>query len=188
MTFLPWQEVDQRDCNGITWHQRIPEFFFCKSTAQNTWLPWLQKHCKLHIHDCLQCGGFPEGERLDGVDVVPVVAGNSGQARLSQLTKLRLREWLRVCIWVVVESEKKNCKGRLLECTGKFVLPVAMLKSLELVPDNTLEDVCGNHYKSMAAQILRIAEITWKVGPTILPGAGVSLIPPMNKSTSSTDS
>ena len=25
MTFLPWQEVDQRDCNGITWHQRIPE-------------------------------------------------------------------------------------------------------------------------------------------------------------------
>ena len=108
MTFLPWQEVDQRDCNGITWHQWIPEEkTFCKSTAQNTWLPWLQKHCKLHIHDCLQCGGFPEGERLDGIDVVPIVAGNSGQARLPQLTKLRLREWLRVCIRVVVESEKR---------------------------------------------------------------------------------
>ena len=61
----------------------------------------------MHIHDSLQCGGFPEGERLDGVDVVPVVAGNSGQARLPQLTKLRLREWLRVCIRVVVESENR---------------------------------------------------------------------------------
>ena len=47
-----------------------------------------------------------------------------------------------------------------LEEMEEFISPVAMLKSLELVPDNTLEDVCGNHYKSMAAQVLKIAEIT----------------------------
>ena len=44
MTFLPWQEVDQRDCNGITWHQRIPE-------KKN----FLQINCSEHLTMCLDC-------------------------------------------------------------------------------------------------------------------------------------
>ena len=57
-----------------------------------------------NILEILQSGGFSEGEGLDGVDVVPVVAGDPGQARLPQLHELGLRERLRACIRVVVES------------------------------------------------------------------------------------
>ena len=100
MTFLPRQEVDQWDCDGVARHQWIPETMFYNTDIIDSQLGMRRNSTRkaLLASDILQCRGFPEGEGLDGVDVVPVVAGDPCQARLPQLHQLRLRERLRACI------------------------------------------------------------------------------------------
>ena len=83
-------------------------------------------------HDPLHERGSPEGEGLHASDVVPIVAGDPGQARLPHLPQLLLREGRGVGGGVIEEPDEELGPPKALS-------PVTMVETLELVADQAAE-------------------------------------------------
>ena len=112
LTFLPRQQVDQRNCDSITGNQGIPDNKIVTDLCTTSLKVTVDTDVMMMLRmRNLQSWRFPKSKRLDGVDVVSVVACDPGKACLPHL-------------WHEKETIEYNGKGIHLLSVGIYYLTI----------------------------------------------------------------